>query len=49
MLKKATCSSSIATGDVLKERNGNTIYIILKTGDGQRWTGSPPVFNGAQK
>ncbi|WP_175750074.1 DDE-type integrase/transposase/recombinase [Burkholderia pyrrocinia] len=38
MLKKATCPSSIAMGDVLKKRNGDTIYIVLKTGDGQRWT-----------
>ncbi|MEX3761424.1 integrase [Paraburkholderia phenoliruptrix] len=38
MLTKTTCPSSIAMGDVLKKRNGDTIYIVLKTGDGQRWT-----------
>ncbi|AJY41491.1 DDE-type integrase/transposase/recombinase [Burkholderia humptydooensis] len=38
MLKKATWPTQLAVGDVLKELNGSRIYIVLKTGAGQRWT-----------
>ncbi|WP_233808984.1 integrase [Paraburkholderia sp. HP33-1] len=38
MLMQSTCPSEIATGDVLKERNGEHIYIVLKTGRNSRWT-----------
>ncbi|WP_322038011.1 integrase [Burkholderia cenocepacia] len=38
MSPKDTFQTEIAVGDVLKERNGEHIYIVLKTGAGQRWT-----------
>ncbi|VWC75752.1 integrase catalytic subunit [Burkholderia lata] len=38
MSPKATFQTEIAVGDVLKERNGERIYIVLKTGARQRWT-----------
>ncbi|WP_321932147.1 integrase [Paraburkholderia guartelaensis] len=38
MLMQSTCPSEITVGDVLKERNGDKIYIVLKTGRKSRWT-----------
>ncbi|SAL05001.1 integrase catalytic subunit [Caballeronia calidae] len=38
MLMQSTCPSGIAVGDVLKDRNGDRIYIVLKTGRNSRWT-----------
>ncbi|KML07959.1 MULTISPECIES: integrase [Burkholderia] len=38
MSPKTTFPTAIAVGDVLKECNGERIYIVLKTGAGQRWT-----------
>ncbi|QCP49096.1 DDE-type integrase/transposase/recombinase [Trinickia violacea] len=35
---KANSVTDLAVGDVVKERNGTRIYIVLKTGAGQRWT-----------
>lgn len=49
MLMKATCPSSIALGDVLKERNGDKIFIVLKTGDGQRWTHLIDIEHGVSE
>ncbi|CAH2897749.1 MAG: hypothetical protein PCALPYG88_2050 [uncultured Paraburkholderia sp.] len=46
MVMKATCPSSIAMGDVLRERNGEKIFLVLKTGDGQRWTHLIDTENG---
>ncbi|CAD6560126.1 DDE-type integrase/transposase/recombinase [Paraburkholderia sabiae] len=38
MLVKSTCPHEIMTGDVLKDRHGKRIYIVLKTGRNSRWT-----------
>ncbi|MGF6506272.1 integrase [Paraburkholderia sp. 32] len=38
MVVQSTCPSEITVGDVLKERNGDHIYIVLKTGRNSRWT-----------
>ncbi|KWH39415.1 integrase [Burkholderia stagnalis] len=38
MSPKTAFPTAITVGDVLKERNGERIYIVLKTGAGQRWT-----------
>ncbi|RQR26197.1 DDE-type integrase/transposase/recombinase [Burkholderia sp. Bp9142] len=38
MSPSATFPTEIAVGDVLKERNGERIFIVLKTGARQRWT-----------
>jgi hypothetical protein len=38
MLMQSTCPREITVGDVLKERNGDRIYIVLKTGRNSRWT-----------
>ncbi|MHB9833323.1 integrase [Paraburkholderia terrae] len=38
MLMQSTCLNEITVGDVLKERNGDRIYIVLKTGRNARWT-----------
>lgn len=38
MLNKSTCPSAVAIGEVLKERNGDRIYIVLRTGRNSRWT-----------
>ncbi|UTP27242.1 hypothetical protein [Burkholderia contaminans] len=38
MSPTAIFQTEIAVGDVLKERNGEHVYIVLKTGAGQRWT-----------
>ena len=38
MLVQSTCPREITVGDVLKDRNGDHIYIVLKTGRNSRWT-----------
>jgi putative transposase len=38
MLVQSTCPREITVGDVLKDRNGSHIYIVLKTGRNSRWT-----------
>ncbi|SOF01113.1 Integrase core domain-containing protein [Burkholderia sp. OK233] len=38
MVVQSTCPREITVGDVLKERNGEHIYIVLKTGRNSRWT-----------
>ncbi|MBN3858693.1 transposase family protein [Paraburkholderia sp. Ac-20340] len=38
MLVKSTCPTEVSVCDVLAERNGERIYIVLKTGRGHRWT-----------
>ncbi|MFM0615018.1 integrase [Paraburkholderia nemoris] len=38
MLMKNACPTEVAVGQVLKERYGDHIYIVLKTGSNSRWT-----------
>jgi hypothetical protein len=38
MLVQSTCAREVIVGDVLKDRNGPHIYIVLKTGRNSRWT-----------
>ncbi|OYD73658.1 UNVERIFIED_ORG: integrase-like protein [Burkholderia sp. CF145] len=38
MSMKTECPTEVAVGQVLKERYGEHIYIVLKTGRGARWT-----------
>lgn len=38
MPTRSTCPGEIAVGDVLKEHNGDRIYIVLRTGRNARWT-----------
>src|ERR1700759_2423100 len=38
MPKQSVCQVEIVVRDVLKERYGDHIYIVLKTGKGSRWT-----------
>ncbi|MGF6289634.1 integrase [Paraburkholderia youngii] len=38
MSMESTCLTQLAVCDVLKERFGTKIYIVLKTGKGSRWT-----------
>ncbi|WP_322092522.1 integrase [Paraburkholderia bannensis] len=38
MLTKSNCPTEISVGDVLAERNGERIFIVLKTGRGHRWS-----------
>ncbi|MEX3640269.1 hypothetical protein [Paraburkholderia sp. BR14320] len=38
MQVQSTCSCAVAVGEVLKERTGDRIYIVLKTGKSSRWT-----------
>lgn len=38
MATQSTCPAEVAVCDVLKERNGDRMYIVLKTGRNSRWT-----------
>ncbi|WP_406868321.1 integrase [Paraburkholderia fungorum] len=50
MATKATCPTSIARCSVLRKRNDHkTIYIVLKTGDGQRWTHLIDIEHGIRE
>ncbi|TGP39703.1 integrase [bacterium M00.F.Ca.ET.228.01.1.1] len=48
MAAKTACPTEIATGDVLKERNGDHIYIVLRTGRSARWTHLIEIECGAK-
>lgn len=38
MLMQSTCPREITVGEVLKDRNGDRIYIVLKAGRNSKWT-----------